>query len=182
MCSFTKSRAGTCCERRPRRSSARGVKTKRPRPSRVGNLGPSRVLLPSFLGYGRPFRSFLGFRTAVPTVFRPHSSPEQNRATVTSGVLSGTSERGQDQTRFHRKDPRRALYVYKMTPPKGLPNEPMPERPSHRELPLLQSEVGIWSDKTTAKQRGVDWQFKIDDARTKLKRLYPKIYNGPPNG
>jgi hypothetical protein len=28
---------------------------------------------------------------------------------------------------------------------------------------------------TNAKQRGVDWQFKIDDARTKLKRLYPKI-------
>jgi DDE superfamily endonuclease len=43
------------------------------------------------------------------------------------------------------------------------------------ELPLLQSEIGIWSDKTNAKQRGVDWQFKIDDARTKLKRLYPKI-------
>jgi hypothetical protein len=43
------------------------------------------------------------------------------------------------------------------------------------ELALLQSEIGIWSDKTNAKQRGVDWQFKIDDARTKLKRLYPKI-------
>ena len=28
--------------------------------------------------------------------------------------------------------------------------------------------------KTNAKQRGVDWQFKIDDARQKLKRLYPK--------
>jgi hypothetical protein len=32
-----------------------------------------------------------------------------------------------------------------------------------------------WSHKTNAKQRGVDWQFKIDDARRKLKRLYPKI-------
>ncbi len=46
------------------------------------------------------------------------------------------------------------------------------------ELPLLQYEIGIWADKTTAKQRGVDWQFKIDDARTKLKRLYPKIKTG----
>ena len=46
------------------------------------------------------------------------------------------------------------------------------------ELPLLQSEIGIWADKTNAKQRGVDWQFKIDDARTKLKRLYPKIQRG----
>jgi len=46
------------------------------------------------------------------------------------------------------------------------------------ELLLLQSEIGIWADKTNAKQRGVDWQFKIDDARTKLKRLYPKIKSG----
>jgi hypothetical protein len=43
------------------------------------------------------------------------------------------------------------------------------------ELEFLQSEIATWSDKTTAKQRGVDWQFKIDDARHKLKRLYPKI-------
>ena len=43
------------------------------------------------------------------------------------------------------------------------------------ELEVLQSEIGTWSKKTTAKQRGVDWQFKIDDARHKLKRLYPKI-------
>jgi hypothetical protein len=42
------------------------------------------------------------------------------------------------------------------------------------ELETLQSEIGIWSDKTNAKQRGVDWQFQIDDARRKLKRLYPK--------
>ena len=43
------------------------------------------------------------------------------------------------------------------------------------ELAELQSEIVIWSEKTNAKQRGVDWQFKIDDARHKLKRLYPKI-------
>jgi DDE superfamily endonuclease len=39
----------------------------------------------------------------------------------------------------------------------------------------LQTEIAAWSDKTTAKQRGVDWQFRIEDARVKLKRLYPKI-------
>lgn len=43
------------------------------------------------------------------------------------------------------------------------------------ELEVLQFQIGTWSEKTTAKQRGIDWQFKIDDARTKLKRLYPKI-------
>ena len=46
------------------------------------------------------------------------------------------------------------------------------------ELPLLQSEIGLWSDTTNAKQCGVDWQFKIDDARTKLKRRSPKIMSG----
>ena len=43
------------------------------------------------------------------------------------------------------------------------------------ELAILQREIAIWSQKTNAKQRGVDWQFKIDHARRKLKRLYPKI-------
>jgi len=43
------------------------------------------------------------------------------------------------------------------------------------ELAHLQSEIGLWSDKTNAKQRGVDWQFQIGAARQKLKRLYPKI-------
>lgn len=43
------------------------------------------------------------------------------------------------------------------------------------ELDALQSEIGTWSEKTTAKQRGVDWQFTIDNARNKLKHLYPKI-------
>jgi hypothetical protein len=45
------------------------------------------------------------------------------------------------------------------------------------ELEVLQSEIATWAEKTTAKQRGIDWQFKIDDARLKLKRLYPKIKN-----
>ena len=43
------------------------------------------------------------------------------------------------------------------------------------ELPVLQTEIAAWSDKTNSKQRGVDWQFRIENARVKLKRLYPKI-------
>lgn len=43
------------------------------------------------------------------------------------------------------------------------------------ELDVLQAEIQAWSEKTNAKQRGVDWQFQIDDARSKLKKLYPKI-------
>ena len=43
------------------------------------------------------------------------------------------------------------------------------------ELTELQAEIAAWSNKTNAKQRGVDWQFRIENARVKLKRLYPKI-------
>jgi hypothetical protein len=43
------------------------------------------------------------------------------------------------------------------------------------EVNELQQEIGVWSNKTNAKQRGVDWQFRIENARVKLKRLYPKI-------
>jgi hypothetical protein len=39
----------------------------------------------------------------------------------------------------------------------------------------LQSEIKHWSDHSNNKQRGVDWQFQVKDARTKLKSLYPKI-------
>lgn len=46
------------------------------------------------------------------------------------------------------------------------------------ELDELQTEIAAWSEKTNAKQRGVDWQFTIDDARCKLKRLYPKNKTG----
>ena len=38
----------------------------------------------------------------------------------------------------------------------------------------LRAEAAAWSASVNAKQRGVDWQFRIDDARIKLKSLYPK--------
>ena len=39
----------------------------------------------------------------------------------------------------------------------------------------LQSEIAAWSNRINEKQRAVDWQFTIDKARIKLKRLYPKV-------
>jgi hypothetical protein len=39
----------------------------------------------------------------------------------------------------------------------------------------LRRETAAWSKASNEKQRGVDWHFRIDDARTKLKSLYPKI-------
>lgn len=39
----------------------------------------------------------------------------------------------------------------------------------------LASETTAWATDVTEAQRGVDWQMKIDDARTKLKSVYPKI-------
>ena len=43
------------------------------------------------------------------------------------------------------------------------------------EIDTLREETEAWSTDSNAKQRAVDWQFKINDARTKLKSLYPKI-------
>lgn len=45
-------------------------------------------------------------------------------------------------------------------------------------LDELIREVVAWSSATNECQRGVDWQFQIDEARTKLKHLYPKIKTG----
>lgn len=42
------------------------------------------------------------------------------------------------------------------------------------DLETLQEETRAWSNYQNANQRGVDWQFKIDDARAKLTSLYPK--------
>jgi hypothetical protein len=43
------------------------------------------------------------------------------------------------------------------------------------DVATLQGETAAWSTDVTATQRGVDWQMKIDDARTKLKSVYPTI-------
>ena len=39
----------------------------------------------------------------------------------------------------------------------------------------LRAETAAWHESINDKQRGVDWQFRTDDARNKLKSLYPKI-------
>ncbi len=40
---------------------------------------------------------------------------------------------------------------------------------------LLRRETTAWSCDINSRQRGVDWQMKIDDARSKLISVYPKI-------
>ena len=43
------------------------------------------------------------------------------------------------------------------------------------DLPSLQSLLKPWTAARNAAQKGVDWQFTTDDARTKLMHLYPII-------
>jgi hypothetical protein len=43
------------------------------------------------------------------------------------------------------------------------------------DVPTLRQETVAWCIDVNASQRGVDWQMKIDDARTKLKSVYPNI-------
>jgi hypothetical protein len=42
-------------------------------------------------------------------------------------------------------------------------------------IDLLRSETAAWQTHSNTRQRGVDWQFKVGDARRKLKSVYPKI-------
>ena len=43
------------------------------------------------------------------------------------------------------------------------------------DIASLQREITAWSNDVNKRQRGVDWQMKISDARAKLKSIYPKI-------
>ena len=43
------------------------------------------------------------------------------------------------------------------------------------DIQQLRKETQAWSTASNDKQRGVDWQFTINDARYKLKSPYPKI-------
>ena len=43
------------------------------------------------------------------------------------------------------------------------------------DLETLQAEISAWAVDVNERQRGVDWQMKIDDARCKLKSVYPNI-------
>ena len=39
----------------------------------------------------------------------------------------------------------------------------------------MRGKVAAWNNDRNCRQTTVDWQFKTDDARIKLKRLYPKL-------
>ncbi len=42
-------------------------------------------------------------------------------------------------------------------------------------IAAIRKHTTAWATATNRKQRGVDWQFQIENARTTLKYLYPKI-------
>lgn len=49
---------------------------------------------------------------------------------------------------------------------------------SSRRIPdieMLSKETGAWATSSNDRQRGVDWKFTIEDARYKLKSLYPNF-------
>ena len=43
------------------------------------------------------------------------------------------------------------------------------------DLKTLRDRISAWSQDVNQAQRGVDWQMQIDDARCKLKSVYPKV-------
>ncbi len=42
-------------------------------------------------------------------------------------------------------------------------------------IEMLRGETSAWADFSNEKQRGVDWQFTVENARVKLKSLYPNL-------
>jgi hypothetical protein len=42
-------------------------------------------------------------------------------------------------------------------------------------IETLREETSAWSSDVNGRQKGVDWQMKVDDARIKLASVYPKI-------
>ena len=43
------------------------------------------------------------------------------------------------------------------------------------DLDSLREQTSAWSSDVNRRQKGVDWQMKVGDARTKLKSIYPRI-------
>ena len=43
------------------------------------------------------------------------------------------------------------------------------------DINTLNAELSAWHTRRNGTQKGVDWQFTTDDARIKLKRLYPIV-------
>ena len=43
------------------------------------------------------------------------------------------------------------------------------------DMDMLKRETNAWATNSNEKQRGVNWQFKEEDARRKLQSLYPNI-------
>ena len=43
------------------------------------------------------------------------------------------------------------------------------------DIDTLNAELAAWHTRRNQTQKGIDWQFTTDDARVKLRRLYPKI-------
>ena len=40
----------------------------------------------------------------------------------------------------------------------------------------LQKQISAWETRRNQSQKGVQWQFRTEDARIKLKHLYPVVY------
>jgi hypothetical protein len=43
------------------------------------------------------------------------------------------------------------------------------------DINLMKRKIRVWNNERNSKQTKVDWQFTTEDARIKLKRLYPKL-------
>ncbi len=43
------------------------------------------------------------------------------------------------------------------------------------DIDTVSEKVAAWSEQRNARQVGIDWRLTMEDARIKLKRLYPLL-------
>ena len=51
------------------------------------------------------------------------------------------------------------------------------DAPRYADIAQVAESAAQWATARNERQTGIDWQFRTDNARAKLKYLYPKILN-----
>jgi hypothetical protein len=96
-----------------------------------------------------------------PAAFYDFLPPEQARAYL-------------DRFEFHYT-PKRSSWLNMAEIELGVLKRQCLDRRIHHAA-SLRSEVAAWQTRRNAEQRDIDWQFTTDDARIKIRRLYPVEY------
>ena len=104
----------------------------------------------------------------------PEQALERQRRAFETAQLQGWRQDPDDATMLLHEDGRRVRYNIAENELSSMTRQCVRGR-RIGDLGTLHDEVSAWSTDVNGTQRGVDWQMKVDDARCKLKSVYPQI-------